>query len=139
MLKVHFQGMINPYFKSDVLMTQGQFVKLDPANAGKVIPTQAGDIPYGILAQDVVEPNVDNFKLTSVTHKAHKGIDNVGVYHNGGVFTTDQFVGTVAFGAQLYTGANGALTATASGNAVAIAENAANKANGDTLKFKLLV
>lgn len=139
MIKEVLAGKLNPYLASDVLLTQGQLVKLDPANAGKVIPAGAGDTVVGFVAQDVIAANVDNYKLDSVTHQARVG-DKVGVYFGGGVFLTDMFVGNItAPGTALYAGAGSKLTTTASGNAVAIAETVGNAANGDVIRVKSLV
>lgn len=137
MLKPIFEGQIDIFLSSDVELTAGQLVKLD-STAGKIVPAGAGDTVYGIVAQDVVDGNVDNFKLDSVTHKAKLG-DKVGVYFNGGIYLTDQYSGNVNFGQKLYAGANGQLVTTASGNVVATALTAGNSANGDKIKIRLEV
>lgn len=138
MLKIVYAGKIDGYFKSDVLLTAGQLVKADPANAGKVIAVNAGDAILGVLAQDVISGNVDNFKLSSVTHKARQSVDQVGVYFGVGEYVTDQFSGNITQGAQLYAGANGQLVITASGSAVGQAIAPANSAtSGSTLRYRL--
>lgn len=121
MLKIVQEGKIDVFLKSDVAMTAGQLVKLDPANLGKVILAGAGDDVHGMVAQDVVDRNVDNFKLDSVTHKAFKG-EKVGIYNGGGQYYTDQTASAVTYGAKLYPAAGGKMSTTASGNAVAVAE-----------------
>ncbi len=139
MIKEVLAGKINPYLASDVELTQGQLVKLDPAKVGKVIAAGAGDAVVGFVAQDVIAINVDNYKLDSVTHQARVG-DKVGVYFGGGVFLTDMYAGNITVpGTQLYAGAGGKLTATASGNAVAVAETVGNAANGDVIRVKSLI
>jgi len=143
MLKAHFYNGINPYFKTDELLVQGQLVTYDTAKEGFIKAAEAGDLVAGVVAQDVVEFRDDSFKLTSVTHKAYKSIDHVGFYYDGGIFSTDQYTGTVTVGALLYAGANGQMTTTvpATGDTtpVARAEKAANKANNDVLKYTLLI
>lgn len=139
MIKEVLAGKLTPYFKAKVQLTQGQLVKLDPANEGEVIAAGAGDAVLGYLAQDVIAINVDNYKLDSVTHQARVG-DRVGVYFGGGVFLTDMFVGNItAPGTLLYAGAGGKMTATASGNAVAVAETTGNAANGAVIRVKSLI
>jgi hypothetical protein len=140
MLKIVFEGNISPFYSSDVLLTQGQLVKLDPANVGKIIVAGAGDPVYGIVAQDVIAANIDNYKLDSVTHKARVG-DKVGVYFGGGEYITNQFVGNItAPGTPLYAGASGQLVATVSGSVVAIAETIGNSATaGSEIRIKYVL
>lgn len=140
MIKELLQGKLNPYFKSNVTLTAGQLVKQDPANPGFVIATSAGDVPEGIVAQDVIALTVDNYKLDSVTHKARVG-DKVGVYFGGGVYLTDQFTGNVtAVNTPLYSGANGVMSTTASGNVVAYAETTGNSATAGTqIRVKFVI
>jgi hypothetical protein len=137
MIKELLAGHLSPYFASDVQLTAGQLVKLDTANAGKVVVAGAGEVVVGIVAQDVIAANVNNFKLDSVTHQARVG-DKVGVYYDGGVFLTDQFTGNIAVGANLYAAASGKLSATVSGGVLAIAETAGNSANGDKIRIKVI-
>lgn len=135
MLKAVFESKIENMFKCNQLLSAGTIVKQDPANAGFLIPAVAGDANNAVylLAQDMVSSNVDNYKLTSVTHKAVAGVDQVGAYFGDGVFITDQYVGAPSAGAQLYI-ANGQFTTTASGNAVAIAETAGT--SGGTMRIR---
>lgn len=133
-----FIGEISPYYSSDALLTAGQLVKIDTANAGKIVVAGAGDTVYGIVAQDVIAKNVDNFKLDSVTHQARLG-DKVGVYTQGGIFKTNQYSGNITVGTPLYAGASGKLVATVSGSVVAVAETAGNSANGDKIRISLKV
>jgi hypothetical protein len=136
MIKELIGGKLDPYLSSDALMTQGQLVKLDPANPGKIIVAGVGEDIHGIVAQDVIAATVDNFKLDSVTHKARVG-DKVGVWIQGGIFLTDQFTGNItAPGTKLYAAAAGKLSATVSGNVVATAESIGNAANNDKIKIK---
>lgn len=139
MIKAVFEGRLEVSLSSDNALSAGQLVKLDTANAGKILATGAGDVAFGIVAQDVVAGNVDNFKLTSVTHKAVIGVDKVGVYHGGGIYLTDKYTGSVTVGQQLYAAAGGLLSATASGNPVAITESAGTAASGNVIRIKLLV
>ncbi|MNS33480.1 hypothetical protein D3C72_655950 [compost metagenome] len=138
MLKFVYEGQLTSFFKADVDVVQGQLLKIDTTKVDTLVPAGAGDDVYGIAAQHVRAGNIDNFKLDSVTHVAKHG-DKVGVYTNGGVYYTDQYVGTVTKGAKLYPAAAGVLSATASGNAVAIAETAGVKANGDRIRIKSLI
>jgi hypothetical protein len=138
MIKELFVEGINPYLSSDNTLTAGQLVKYDAANPGKILVAGAGEAVAGIVAQDVIAANVDNYKLDSVTHKARVG-DKVGVYYGGGVFITDQYSGNItAPGTNLYAGAAGKLVTTVSGNAVAVAETVGNSASGDKIRIKLI-
>jgi hypothetical protein len=137
MLKIVHEGQLVNNYKSDALLTAGQLVKITAE--GKIAAAGAGEDVFGIVAQDVVDPTVNNFKLNSVTHDAGVSVDQVGVYTNGGVYKTDQFLGTVTAGAKLYAGAGGKLTATASGNAVAVSESAATAGAGVVIRFKSLI
>lgn len=137
MLKIVHEGQLVNNYSSDVLLTQGQLVKI--VGVDKIGPAGAGEEVFGIVAQNVVEANIDNFKLNSVTHTAAKGRDKVGVYTNGGIYKTDQFTGAVTAGAKLYAGANGKFTATASGNAVAISESTATAGAGVVIRYKSLI
>lgn len=128
MFKAVYEGKLDVYLTAPNADTnQGTIVKL--GTSGNVVPCNAGDTPYGVLAQDVRNRAVNNFKLDSVTHLAFYG-EKVGVYFDGGLYMTDNFVSgnTVAVGANLYVGANGQFTTSvpASGSAfmqpVAIAE-----------------
>lgn len=138
MLKMIYEGQLTSFYKSNAELVQGQLVKIDTANPDTVVVAGAGDDIYGIVAQHVKSGNVDNFKLDSVTHIAKTG-DKVGVYTNGGIYYTDQYVGTVTRGAKLYPAASGQLSTTVSGNAVALAESAGVKANGDRIRIKSLI
>jgi hypothetical protein len=130
MLKAVQEGKLNVFLTAPTSDTNaGTLVKLGAS--GNMVVCQPGDEPYGILAQDVRNRAVNNFKLDSVTHLAFYG-EKAGVYFGGGQYYTDNIVGG-AFGAgtKLYVGANGAFTPTApsSGNflgAVAIAETSGN-------------
>jgi len=84
-------------------------VKLGPS--GNVVVCNPGDKPYGVLAQDVRNPQVNNFKLDSVTHLAFYG-QKVGVYMDGGLYMTDNTVSgiNINVGDLLYVGANGQFT-----------------------------
>jgi len=137
MLKIVFEGNISPFYSSDNLLTQGQLVKLDSGNVGKIVVAGAGDVVYGIVAQDVIAANVDNYKLDSVTHKARIG-DKVGVYFGTGTYITNQFSGNITVpGTELYSGAGGLLVATVSGSVVAIAETIGNSATaGSEIRVK---
>jgi hypothetical protein len=138
MIKELLGGKINPYLSSDNPLTQGSLVKLDPANQGKILLAGAGDVVVGIVAQDVIPLNVDNFKLDSVTHKARVG-DKVGVYFGGGEYITDMFSGNITVpGTPLYAGAGGKFSTTASGNVLAYAETIGNSANGDKIRIKVV-
>jgi hypothetical protein len=137
MLKPIFEGQLNIFLKAPALdLNAGTLVKLD-AN-GTFAVAVAGDEVYGILAQDVVSRNVDNFKLDSVTHVAYHG-EKAGVYFQGGQYYTDNTLDAVAEGDNLYAGANGQLTtvAPATGNtdAVAIAEQVANAGEKVRIRF----
>lgn len=136
MLKPIFEGNLDIFVKTTTTATAGQLVKLTAD--GVVAIAGAGDVVHGFIAQDVISGNVDNYKLDSVTHKARIG-DKVGVYYKGGMYTTDQYSGNVTAGAPLYSGANGQLVLTVSGNIVAYAENNGNSANGDKLRIKSIV
>lgn len=137
MIKAVLEPKLNPYFMCNQLLSAGTLVKPDSANAGYVIPCNVGDVALGFLAQDVVDPTINNFKLTSVTHKAGKGVDHVGVYFGDGSIVTDMFSGNVAIGASLYVGA-GVLSTVASGNIVGIAETAGNSASGNTIRVRVI-
>jgi hypothetical protein len=138
MLKALFEGSLSPYLRSDVQMVAGTLVKLDSANAGKIVPAGAGEEIYGVIAQDVVASDTDNFKLDSVTHQARVG-DKVGVYHEGGLYLTDNFSGNVtAQGTKLYSGASGKFSTAVSGNAVAVAETTGDSATGAVIRIKFL-
>lgn len=137
MLKIIHEGQLVNNYSSDTVLTQGQLVKITAQN--KLAVAGAGDDVFGIVAQDVVDGNVDNFKLNSVTHTATKGVDKVGVYTNGGVYKTDQFIGTVTAGAKLYAGAGGKFTVTASGGAVAVCETNATAGAGVEIRYKSLI
>jgi hypothetical protein len=143
MIKEVLNGHLNPYFASNVTMTAGTLVKYDPANPGYIIPAGPTDTPCGILAQDVISGNVDLYKLTSVTAKAHVG-DKVGFYYDGGVYITDQFSGNITQpGTPLYVGTGSILSTVAtSGGAgvIAFAETTGNSAvSGSTIRYKLAI
>jgi hypothetical protein len=134
MFKAVYEGKLDVYLTAPNADTnQGTIVKL--GTSGNVVPCNAGDMPYGVLAQDVRNRAVNNFKLDSVTHLAFYG-EKVGVYFDGGLYMTDNFVSgnNVAVGANLYVGANGQFTTSvpASGSAftqpIAIAETSGNSA-----------
>jgi hypothetical protein len=127
MFKAVQEGKLNVFLTAPNADTNaGTLVKLGPS--GSVVVCNAGDEPYGVLAQDVRSRSVNNFKLDSVTHLAFYG-EKVGVYFQGGQYYTDNIAGgSFAEGAKLYVGANGQFTATAPGTGftgnVAIAETA---------------
>ncbi len=137
MLKIVHEGQLVNNYSSDTLLVQGQLVKVSAEN--KIVAAGAGEDVFGIVAQNVVEGNLNNFKLNSVTHTATKGVDKVGVYTNGGIYKTDQFLGAVTAGAKLYAGAGGKLTATVSGGAVAVSESNATAGAGVVILFKSLI
>lgn len=128
MLKPVQEGLIDIFNSSDNALVQGTLVKLDPANANKVIPAQAGDRVFGMVAQDVQAYDINNFKLDSVTHVAYIG-QPVGVYFGQGQYYTDRTAVNVAFGNLLYPASNGMLSTVASGNAFAQAEGTATSGN----------
>lgn len=132
MFKAVYEGKLDVFLTAPNADTNaGTLVKL--GTSGNVVACSAGDNPYGVLAQDVRDRRVNNFKLDSVTHLAFYG-EKVGVYFDGGLYMTDNVVSgnNVAVGSNLYVGANGQFTtsAPASGSAltspIAIAETANN-------------
>lgn len=138
MFRAVYEGKLDVYLTAPSADTNaGTIVKL--GTSGNVVPCNAGDAPYGVLAQDVRNRATNNFKLDSVTHLAFYG-EKVGVYFDGGLYMTDNVTSgnNVAIGANLYVGANGQFTtsAPASGSAftqpVAIAETANNFASGNS-------
>lgn len=137
--KALFEGSLNPYLSSDLQMEKGTLVKLDPANPNKFVIAGAGEAVYGIVAQDIIAKDVNNFKLDSVTHQARVG-DKAGVYHEGGLYLTTNFSGNITVpGTKLYAGANGKLVLTVSGGAVATAETIGNSASNAKIRIKLEV
>lgn len=137
MIKELLDANISPYFQCNQVLSGGTLVKMDTANAGYVIPANAGDNVYGILAQDVLASGADSFKLDSVTTRAHVG-DHVGVFFGGGVYLTNNFSGNIGIGQALYAGANGTFVATASGSVLAYAETTGNSVNGDKIRLKVV-
>lgn len=142
MFKAVYEGKLDVYLTAPGSDTNaGTLVKL--GTTGNVVPCNAGDYPYGVLAQDVRNPAINNFKLDSVTHLAFYG-QKVGVYFDGGLYMTDNTVSgnTITVGQLLYTGANGQFTtsAPASGSAfmlpVAQAEQSGN--GGQKIRIRLL-
>lgn len=132
MFKAVYEGKLDVYLTAPNADTNaGTLVKL--GTSGNVVVANSGDFPYGVLAQDVRDPKVNNFKLDSITHLAFYG-QKVGVYFDGGLYMTDNVVSgnNVAVGSLLYVGANGQFTTTApaSGSAytqpIAQAETANN-------------
>lgn len=109
MFKPVFEGNIDIFLKADTLLKSGTLVVLNPAKDGYVLPAVAGDQPYGVLGQDVVDRSVDNFKLDSVTFVAYKD-ELAGVYVEGGMYRTDNTLVDVAYGDKLYVGAGGKFT-----------------------------
>lgn len=133
MLEPIFEGKLDIFLKSDVEMTEGQLVVLDPKNEDKIVIAQAGEDVYGIVAQNVVPGDVNNFKLDSVTSNASVG-DKVGVYFGDGLYYTDQTGTAVAYNDELYAGADGQLVTGGSGNAVAVAHGTAEA--GEKVKIR---
>lgn len=127
MFKAVQEGKLNVFVTAPNADTNaGTLVKLGAS--GSVIACAVGDEPFGVLAQDVRNRNVNNFKLDSVTHLAFYG-EKVGVYYQGGEYYTDNISGGAFIeGTKLYVGANGQFSTTVPGtgytSAVAIAESA---------------
>lgn len=109
MLKPIFEGNINIFLKAPASGTlpAGTIVKQAPN--GEFAIAVAGDQPYGVLGQNVVARNVDNFKLDSVTYVAYYG-EKAGIYFGGGQYYTDNTATAVTEGAKLYVGAGGKFT-----------------------------
>ena len=127
MFKAVYEGKLDVFLTAPNQDTNaGTLVKL--GTSGNVVACAPGDKPYGVLAQDVRDRRVNNFKLDSVTHLAFYG-EKVGVYFQGGEYYTDNIAGgSFAEGAKLYVGANGQFTSAVPGTGfsgnVAIAETA---------------
>jgi hypothetical protein len=139
MFKMVFEGKLDVFLTAPTQDTNaGTLVKL--GTSGNVVACNAGDKPYGVLAQDVRDRRVNNFKLDSITHLAFYG-EKVGVYFDGGIYMTDNTVGpAIGVGSYLYVGANGQFTATAptSGNftgPVAISEQAGTAGTKIRIRF----
>jgi hypothetical protein len=145
MFKAVYEGKLDVYLTAPNSDTNaGTIVKL--GTSGNVVPANSGDFPYGVLAQDVRDPKVNNFKLDSITHLAFYG-QKVGVYFDGGLYMTDNIPSgnNVSVGDFLYVGSGGQFTKTApaSGSAftqpVAQAETANNFSNGASkIRIRLL-
>lgn len=140
MFKPVFEGNIDIFLKADSVLNAGTLVTLNTAKEGYVKPAVAGDLPYGVLGQDVVDRSVDNFKLDSVTFVAYKD-ELAGVYLEGGVYYTDNTAVAVAYGDKLYVGANGqfvkAVPATGFTGHVAIALDSAGAGEKVKVRYAL--
>jgi hypothetical protein len=139
MFKMVNEGKVDVFLTAPTQDTNaGTLVKL--GTSGNVVACNPGDKPYGVLAQDVRDRRVNNFKLDSITHLAFYG-EKVGVYFDSGLYMTDNTASAITVGGYLYVGANGQFTATAptSGNftgPVAISEQAGTA--GTKIRIRLL-
>lgn len=144
-VKEYLVSQVYPDFKApNADLVAGRVVTAD---ANGVVGYVASTTPsiVGILAQDVIAPNVNTHILSSVKHFARYG-EQVGVYlHPGDIIQTDQTASNVAVGDKLYaiiaSGADqGKLTNTSGANTttdpVAVALSAGNA--GSFVKIKLL-
>ncbi len=147
-VKEYLVSQVYPDFKApNADLVAGRVVTV---NASGVIGYVSSTNPsiVGILAQDVIAPNVNTHILSSVKNFARYG-EQVGIYlRPGDVVQTDQTASNVAVGDKLYAivaaGADqGKLTNTAdttggttTANPVAVALSAGNA--GSFVKIKLL-
>lgn len=135
MFKPIFEGEINIFLKAPAKdLKAGTLVK--KVGDSFDVATKGEDV-YGVLAQDVVSREYNNFKLDSVTHVAYYG-EKAGVYFQGGLYNTSNTAGAITADALLYPNAQGKFTTTAgtSTEAVAIAETAG--AEGEKIRIRLL-
>lgn len=138
MFKPIFEGQLNIFLKAPSTdLKAGTLIKLNGGDTFAV--AVAGDDVYGVLAQDVVSRDKDNFKLDSVTHVAYYG-EKAGIYFQGGLYYTDNTLDAVTVDAKLYAGAGGKFTVTAPATGdqshVAIAETAGNA--GEKIRIRLV-
>lgn len=138
MFKAVYEGKLDVFLTAPSQDTNaGTLVKL--GTSGNVVACAPGDKPYGVLAQDVRDRKVNNFKLDSVTHLAFYG-EKVGVYFDGGIYMTDNTSGSaIGVGDALYVGSGGAFTKAVPGTGytspVAIAEQSGNA--GSKIRIRL--
>lgn len=138
MLKAVYEGKLDVFLTAPASDTNaGTLVKL--GSGGAMAVCVPGDEPYGLLAQDVRDRKVNNFKLDSVTHLAFYG-EKAGVYFDGGLYYTDNTINNVAEGQKLYVGSGGAFSTAVPGSGfsgnVAIAEQAGNA--GQKIRIRLV-
>jgi len=138
-----FGGVLNGLFKApqkDLVKGRVVIAKADGTVDYPDATTAGAKGPFGLLAQNVVAPNVNTHALDSVSHVARYG-EAVGLYHGGGVFETNQTATAVNVGDVLYAEPDtGKLTTDNGGDSrtpIAIAETAA--AAGELVRIRLLI
>lgn len=106
MLNAKFEGTLNPFLTATEVAVAGQVAMLDEDN--KVVVSD-GTKAHGFFAQDVKDVARHEYRPL-VGERAYVG-EKVGIYQDGGVYYTDQFVeGTYNPNDKLYVTANGLLT-----------------------------
>lgn len=140
-LKAKFEGILNPFFKIDETAYAGQVAMLDDSKEG-FVKVSDGTEAYGFLAQDVLDVPEDKYRPL-VGELAYKG-GLVGVYTDGGVYYTDQYVGgTYKPGDPLYVTSGGKLTNLHSETVSATEGNlqvgVVEELDGRGLRFKSLI
>lgn len=108
MLNAKYEGILTVYYKINEAAKAGQVVMLPDDKANEVVISD-GTAAYGFLAQDVYDVPKDEYRPL-VGERAYKG-ELVGVYTQGGVYYTDQYVeGTYKPGEDLFVTSEGLLT-----------------------------
>jgi len=139
------QGKVSVFYKYGAEAVGGTVVCIDVNNDDYVaLYESGGSTPYGLLAQDVVAEDYQEWKLDSITQRARVS-SNVGIYYGGGtyVLNSDSYTGNVLRGDNLYPNDAGVLGTSNAINGkmspVALAETSGNAGSGNSIRIKLLI